>query len=43
MRNLMIACAIFAFTLASAPTARRARVHDFNEAVAPANGFYRAA
>ena len=43
MRKLTIICAIFAFALASAPTARGAPVHDFNEAVATAYGFYREA
>lgn len=43
MRKLMIAGAIFAFSLTSAPTARSAPVHDFNEAVTIAYGFYREA
>lgn len=43
MRKLMITCAIFAFFITPGPTARSAPVHDFNEAVTVAYGFYREA
>ncbi|MBL4691373.1 MAG: hypothetical protein JKY68_07950 [Rhodospirillales bacterium] len=43
MRKLLIVCTILTFALASAPAARSAPVHDFNEDVAAAYGFYREA
>ncbi|NQV82544.1 MAG: hypothetical protein HQ494_01875 [Rhodospirillales bacterium] len=43
MRKLFFVCAILFFTTASPPAARSAPVHEFNEAVAAAYGFYREA
>ena len=43
MRKLMVALAVFAFAITSTPTARSASVHEFNEAVTVAYGFYREA
>ena len=43
MRKLMFAGLIFVFALTSVPIARSAPVHDFNEAVTIAYGFYREA